>query len=105
MYLPELWKVTVKLDIALVGNLKLSINGNNFQLKIIKDKKRTTISIINAEANIEHLYGQKYANHRPSHPYMVLPLAVAKLKAHNCTQVFVCCRDFTGTNRFKRVVV
>lgn len=39
MCLPELWKVTFKLDIALVNNLKCSINGNNFKLEIIKDRE------------------------------------------------------------------
>lgn len=46
MCLPELWKVAFKLDIALVNNLKLSIDGNNFQLKIIKEKKIIIISNI-----------------------------------------------------------
>lgn len=63
MCLPEFWKVAFKLDIALVSNLKLPINGNDFQLKIIKGKKRSTIYNTNAEVNtVLHLDGQKFVD-------------------------------------------
>lgn len=71
MCLPELWKVAIKLDIALVSNLKITINGNNFQLKIkIKEEKRTTVSKINAEVNTGHLHGQTFKHPWPSHLYV-----------------------------------